>query len=79
MMTAVSRVTEILAVQDKSVPWISEAMGGLADALALGATLSMDWTKSRRKDLRSALPDDFQCLASEDLPVGYLGKTWRAP
>ena len=68
IMSGVSRVVEILGDQDPEVPWIKDCVTGLAGAITLSSALSKNWHKSRREDLKTALPPDFKRLASKDVP-----------
>ena len=68
VVTGTARVVEILSDQDQDIPWVKDCLTGLAEVLTLSTTLSKNWTKSRREDIKTSLPPDFKRLASKDVP-----------
>ena len=67
-VTAMARTADVLRAHEKEGPWVKEALGLSADAISICATLSADWTKTRRDDIRPVLPEDFKRLASAEIP-----------
>ena len=72
-VTAMSRVADLLMINEKSAPWVKEALSLSADALSLCGALNAEWTKSRREDIKTYLPEDFKRLVSDEAPAS---KTW---
>ena len=72
-VSAMSRVADVLMVHEKSAPWVKEALSLSADALNLCGALNSEWTKSRREDIKTYLPEDFKRLVSDENPAS---KNW---
>ena len=70
-VTAMSRVVDLLKVNEKSAPRVKEALSLSADALNLCGALNTEWIKARREDIKTVLPEDFKRLVSDDVPASH--------
>ena len=67
VVTALVRVTDVLAEHENEGEWVSDIMKMSTDAITLSASLKRDWLKARRDDIKPSLPEDFKRLASVDV------------
>ena len=69
VVTAMVKITDVLADHEKEGEWVKDIMKVSIEAITLSAALKRDWLKSRRDDIKPALPEDFKRLASVQVPL----------